>query len=77
MGQNNGNGKNGRNEALKKSTRELIADSGNTMRGVREAMRDMRNVHKRMGVPLVGMKDGKMVTIEPEDIQVEDVSETA
>jgi hypothetical protein len=71
MGRDSKDGKNGAN-GVKLSPQEIFADSRLTMKGVREAMRDMRNIHKRMGVGLVGMKDGKLVTVAPEDIQVDD-----
>ncbi len=40
---------------------------------VRKSMRNVRILHKRMGVGLVGWKDGKIVEIPPEEIQIDDV----
>ena len=59
-----------------KSVRERFADTEAVMAAVNDSMRNVRILHKRMGVGLVGTKDGKLVEIPPEDIQI-DVAPTA
>jgi hypothetical protein len=39
--------------------------------GIQDSMRQVRILHKKMGVPLVGWLDGKMVSIPPEEIQID------
>lgn len=43
---------------------------------VRDSLRQVRILHKRMGVGLVGWKDGKLVEIPPEEIQIDDPPST-
>ncbi len=53
-----------------KAPREF--DGGRVDAAVREAMRNVRILRKRMGMSLVGWKDGKIVKIPPEEIQIDD-----
>ena len=53
------------------SVSELLADTGRVTNAVREAGRNARLLHKRMGVPLVVWQDGKVVEIPPEEIVVD------
>jgi hypothetical protein len=39
---------------------------------LREAARDARRLHKALGNPMATRKDGQVVWVQPEDIQVED-----
>jgi hypothetical protein len=55
-----------------KNVREKFADTAAVMAAVDDSMRNVRILHKRMGVGLVGWKDGKMVEIPPEEIQIDD-----
>jgi hypothetical protein len=43
---------------------------------IQESLRQVRILHKRMGVPLVGSVDGKLVSIPPEEIVIDDPLET-
>jgi len=54
-----------------KSVRQRVADSASVQAAVNDSMRNVRILHKRMGVPLVGMLDGKLVSIPPEQIQID------
>lgn len=49
----------------------IFADRKQVDAAVREAMRDVRILHKRMGVPLVGWKDGKRIEIPAEQIEID------
>lgn len=51
-----------------KSVRERFADTAAVKAAVSDSMRNVRILHKRMGVGLVGWKDGKLVEIPPEEI---------
>ena len=41
----------------------------------KEAARDARRLHKALGSPMATWKDGKVVWVRPEDINVDDDSE--
>jgi hypothetical protein len=47
-------------------------DRAGVDRGIQWALREVRIKHKKMGVPLVGWKDGKIVSIPPEEIQIDE-----
>jgi hypothetical protein len=47
---------------------DVFRDRQKVIAGVNSALRDVRLFHKRMGVPMVGMEDGLLVTVLPEDI---------
>ena len=53
------------------SVGELLADSAKVTEAVRQAGRDARLLHKKMGVPLVVWRDGQVVEIPPEEIVVD------
>ena len=77
MAQSSTNGRKSSEGNLKKGPRELFADSARVQAAVNDAMRDVRLLHKRMGVGLVGWKDGKIVEIPPEEIQIDDAPPAA
>jgi hypothetical protein len=64
---NGGQGASGR----VKSIRERFADTALVMAGVNDSMRQVRILHKKMGVPLVGRRGGRMVEIPPEEIEID------
>lgn len=49
---------------------DIFKDSDRMLRAVREAARDAVIMHKRLGNPIAGWKDGKPVLIQPEDIVI-------
>jgi len=51
---------------------ELFEDGKAIERTLREAARDARRFHKALGNPMATWIDGKVVWIQPEDIQVDD-----
>jgi hypothetical protein len=57
---------------VKLHPREIFADGKRMEAAVRESLRDVRILHKKMGVALVGTVDGKQVSIPPEEIQIDD-----
>ena len=59
------------NELVKRDPVEVFREGTLVKAGVRDALRDVRILHKRMGVAMVGMVDGKLVTVPPEDIVVD------
>ena len=65
------NGKKGANGKVKDPV-EIFAEGTQVDAGIRKSMRDVRILHKRMGVPLVGWKNGKLVKVPPEEIQIDD-----
>jgi hypothetical protein len=75
MAGGNSNGKHSTNGRMK-SVRERFADSASVQAAVNDSMREVRILHKRMGVPLVGVVNGKMVSIPPDEIQVDDTPAT-
>jgi hypothetical protein len=56
-----------------RSVRERSSDTAAVRAAVNESLREVRILHKRMGVGLVGWKDGKIVEIPPEEIQIDDL----
>ena len=59
------------NELVKRDPVEVFREGTLVKAGVRDALRDVGILHKRMGVAMVGMVDGKLVTVPPEDIVVD------
>ena len=57
------------------SPRQIFAEGTLVEAAIRDSMRDVRTLHKKMGVPLVGVVDGKLVAIPPEEIQIDDPPE--
>lgn len=53
-----------------KSIPELLQDRSLIQRAMREAVQDAIRVHKLLGHPIVVWRDGKIVTVPPEDIQL-------
>lgn len=49
---------------------ELLADKERIKAAVESAVRKAVLKHKQAGNPICGMKDGKLVWIKPEDIEV-------
>jgi hypothetical protein len=72
MAESSSNGKNGRNGQMSGTVRERFQDGARIQGAVNDAMRDVRILHKRMGVALVGSVDGKIVSIPPEEIQIDE-----
>ena len=71
------NGSSGTNGTEKLSPQELFADSKRVQAAINDSLREVRILHKKMGVPLVGSRDGKLVSIAPEDIQIDEVPLTS
>ena len=51
---------------------ELFEDGRAIDEALREAARDARRFHKAMGNPMATLIDGKVVWVQPEDIQIDD-----
>ena len=56
----------------KSRTEELTAWAKSFEDSARLAAREAVLLHKKMGVPIVVMRDGKMVIVPPEEIVVDD-----
>ena len=54
------------------SIKELFEDGRVIDDALREAARDARRLHKALGNPMATWKDGHVVWVQPEDIQVDD-----
>jgi hypothetical protein len=54
---------------------ELFEDGRAIDEALREAARDARRLHKALGNPMATWKDGQVVWVQPEDIQIDDDSE--
>lgn len=54
----------------KKDIGKLLADSNGVTRAMTRAVRQALLQHKRMGNPVATWRDGKVVWVEPEDIEV-------
>jgi hypothetical protein len=54
----------------------LIAYHDEIERALRRAVRQALLMHKRAGNPIAAWKDGKVVIIPPEGIEVDDLPET-
>jgi hypothetical protein len=66
------NGHNGTNGNLKKNPRKIFADGVLVDAAIQESLRNVRILHKKMGVALVGSKNGKIISIPPEEIQIDE-----
>ena len=71
MADNPSNGRMGKAGGIEATRREIFADGKRVEAFVRDALRDVRILHKKMGVPLVGWQNGKLVSIPPEEIQID------
>ena len=56
----------------KSRTEEVAAWAKSVEESARLAAREAVLLHKKMGVPIVLMRDGKMVIVPPEEIVVDD-----
>jgi hypothetical protein len=56
-------------EAVKKDISKIIAEGTEIDEAVKQAVQKAVLQHKLAGNPIVGMKDGKMVWLKPEEIQ--------
>ena len=54
---------------------ELFEDGHAIDEALREAARDARRFHKAIGNPMATWLDGRVVWVQPEDIQVDEESE--
>lgn len=54
---------------------ELFEDGRAIDEALREAARDARRLHKAFGRPMATWRDGQVVWIQPEDIQIDDPGE--
>ena len=60
------------NDSLSKDPVQLFREGKRVEAAVRESLRQVRILHKKMGVPLVGWRDGQMVSIPPEEIEIDE-----
>jgi len=51
---------------------ELFEDGLAIDQALRDAARDARRLHKALGNPMATWKDGQVVWIQPEDIEIDD-----
>ncbi len=51
---------------------ELFEDGRAIDEALKEAARDARRLHKALGSPMATWADGRVVWVQPEDIQVDD-----
>ena len=59
-----------------KSTLDELFEDGRAIdEALKEAARDARRLHKALGNPMATWKDGQVVWVRPEDINVDDDSE--
>jgi hypothetical protein len=56
--------------ALKKDIGKIIAEGTQIDEAVKQAVKEAVLKHKQAGNPIVGMKDGQMVWIKPDEIAV-------
>jgi hypothetical protein len=54
---------------------ELFEDGREIDKALKEAARDARRLHKALGNPMATWEDGKVVWVQPEDIQIDDDSD--
>ena len=54
---------------------ELFEDGRAIDEALKEAARDARRFHKALGNPMATWKDGQVVWVQPEDIDIDDDSE--
>lgn len=52
--------------------KELFEDGRAIDEALREAARDARRLHKALGNPMATWKDGQVVWVQPEDIDIDD-----
>ncbi len=69
-----GNGTNGSGSGLTDPA-AIFVEGTRVDAAVRDAIRQVRILHKKMGVPLVGSIDGKIITIAPEEISIDPESQ--
>lgn len=58
-------------KADKPDIAEVFADSAAVERALKRAVREAVLRHKRLGEPIVGWRDGRVVEIPPEEIEDE------
>lgn len=56
-------------EAAKKDIGKIISEGTAIDEAVKKAVKEAVLKHKQAGNPIVGMKDGKMVWLRPEEIK--------
>jgi hypothetical protein len=56
--------------------KELFEDGRAIEVALREAARDVRRLHKALGNPMATWKNGQVVWIQPEDIEIDMAPET-
>jgi hypothetical protein len=56
--------------------KELCEDGRAIEVALREAARDVRRLHKALGNPMATWKNGQVVWIQPEDIEIDMAPET-
>ena len=56
--------------------KELFEDGREIDEALREAARDARRLHKALANPMATWKDGQVVWIQPEDIEIDMEPET-
>ena len=54
------------------SLTDRLIHGNETEEAMRVAVEEAKRLHKRMGVPMHVVRNGQQVTIEPQDIEVED-----
>lgn len=54
------------------SLADRLIRGNETEEAMKAAVEEAKRLHKRMGVPMHVVVDGELVTIQPEDIEVED-----
>ena len=57
-------------EVVKKDIGRILVEGTAIDEAVKKAVKEAVLKHKQAGNPIVGMKDGKMVWLKPEEIQV-------
>ena len=57
-------------EVAKKDIGKILFEGTAIDEAIKKAVRDAILKHKQAGNPIVGMKDGEMVWLKPEEIQV-------
>ena len=54
----------------KPSISEIIKDKAGIQKALRDGVQDALRTHKLLGQPVVGWRDGKVVWIPPEEIEL-------
>ena len=57
-------------ETIKKDIDKILGEGTEIDEAVKRAVKEAVLRHKQAGNPIVGMKDGQMVWLKPEEIQV-------